>query len=486
MVTIAGTVFEDVNYGGGPGRDKATAIISGGSGRQNVRVELFDNAGNFVASTLTDVNGDYAFSGLPPNGNYLVRVVNASTSGALDLYASDTLLSSDVAADSASSYVALGAGTYTLKLKRSGSSTTSNSGDRSVLEGTAHTLLAYTTSDTLKTVFLTDNEESPTSGTAKLRVFNASVEAGAVDVYVTTATDSLDTATALASNLQGGAGSGYITINSGTFRVRVTGFNKRGTDLRLDIPAITLDSASVNTLVLTNTPSGSLVTGTLLVQQGNVSYFSNPLTRVRVLNGLAGTPTVSASVADSSTSTTTTILAASRPLNLSSYTTFKAGAGTVTVLVDGSPQTLTSTNFAAGQDYTVLVWGQASNAQVKALKDDNTLPSVNGNVKIRLINGLADPSATATLNVNSQDVQSAINVTTGASSDAFSSASFFNGGNGVPVVVTSPITQSGDPLWVQTGTVTSPGNTLLQANGVYTVVVTGDTANVRGRLYKDR
>lgn len=355
----------------------------------------------------------------------------------------------------------------------------------SLTGGSKYTLIAYNSAGLVRTSMLQETQDAPASGKAKLLVLNLAPDAGAVDIYALGTGDSPDTAVPLVSNNGGGGGAGYTLLNSGTFRIRVTGTGVRS-DLRLDIPAITLDSASVNTLVLTNTPSGSLVTGTLLVQQGNVSYFPNPLTRVRVLNGLAGTPTVSASVADSSTSTTTTILAASRPLNLSSYTTFKAGAGTVTVLVDGSPQTLTSTNFAAGQDYTVLVWGQASNAQVKALKDDNTLPSVNGNVKIRLINGLADPSATATLNVNSQDVQSAINVTTGASSDAFSSASFFNGGNGVPVVVTSPITQSGDPLWVQTGTVTSPGNTLLQANGVYTVVVTGDTANVRGRLYKDR
>jgi hypothetical protein len=92
LLTISGTVFEDVNYGGGPGRDRSTAIIGGGSGRQNVRVELFDDSGNFIASTLTGANGDYAFSGLPPNGNYLVRVVNASVSSARSGYIAGTHL----------------------------------------------------------------------------------------------------------------------------------------------------------------------------------------------------------------------------------------------------------------------------------------------------------------------------------------------------------------------------------------------------------
>jgi hypothetical protein len=57
-------VFEDVNYGGGAGRDRATALAAGGSGRPGARVELYDSAGNFVAATTTDSAGAYTFSGL--------------------------------------------------------------------------------------------------------------------------------------------------------------------------------------------------------------------------------------------------------------------------------------------------------------------------------------------------------------------------------------------------------------------------------------
>lgn len=71
---ITGKVFEDINYGGGAGRDLAT---SGGTAIPNARVELFDNAGNFVAFTTTNASGNYSFSGLV-NGTYTVRVVNSS------------------------------------------------------------------------------------------------------------------------------------------------------------------------------------------------------------------------------------------------------------------------------------------------------------------------------------------------------------------------------------------------------------------------
>ncbi|MFN8995976.1 MAG: SdrD B-like domain-containing protein, partial [Pseudomonadota bacterium] len=80
-VSLSGTVFEDIQYGGGAGRDRATALAAGGSGRPGARVELYDSAGNFVAATTTDSAGAYTFSGLA-GATYTVRVVNGTVSSA--------------------------------------------------------------------------------------------------------------------------------------------------------------------------------------------------------------------------------------------------------------------------------------------------------------------------------------------------------------------------------------------------------------------
>ena len=69
---ISGRVFEDVNYGGGIGRD---FVASSGSLRENARVELYDSTGSFVSATTTDAAGDYTFTALSP-GDYTVRIVN--------------------------------------------------------------------------------------------------------------------------------------------------------------------------------------------------------------------------------------------------------------------------------------------------------------------------------------------------------------------------------------------------------------------------
>ncbi|MGX1930851.1 beta strand repeat-containing protein [Flagellimonas sp. 2504JD4-2] len=71
---ITGTVFEDVNYPGGSGRDQATST---GVGVNNTTLEIFDASNNYIESTTTDSNGDYTFGGMA-DGNYTVRVVNSS------------------------------------------------------------------------------------------------------------------------------------------------------------------------------------------------------------------------------------------------------------------------------------------------------------------------------------------------------------------------------------------------------------------------
>ena len=73
-VAISGTVFEDVNYGGGAGRNRAS---SSGVVRSGARVEIYNSGGNYVTFATTDASGNYSFAGLV-SGNYTVRVVNSS------------------------------------------------------------------------------------------------------------------------------------------------------------------------------------------------------------------------------------------------------------------------------------------------------------------------------------------------------------------------------------------------------------------------
>ena len=71
---IKGTVFEDVNYGGGAGRTLAAAA---GVGRPGARVELYSAAGAFLEADTTDATGLYTVDGYAA-GSYQLRVVHAT------------------------------------------------------------------------------------------------------------------------------------------------------------------------------------------------------------------------------------------------------------------------------------------------------------------------------------------------------------------------------------------------------------------------
>ena len=97
-ITISGRVFEDMNYGGGEGRNFADAELSAtmsnfpildnnATGTFEARVELYSYDGidtstsQLVQEALTDGDGNYIFeddsNGDPlPSGHYLIRVVN--------------------------------------------------------------------------------------------------------------------------------------------------------------------------------------------------------------------------------------------------------------------------------------------------------------------------------------------------------------------------------------------------------------------------
>jgi trimeric autotransporter adhesin len=79
-IALSGRVFEDVNYGGGAGRNLMAAA---GIVRANVRMELYDAAGAFKGFTTTDALGAYTFDSINiaggiSAGNYTVRVVNST------------------------------------------------------------------------------------------------------------------------------------------------------------------------------------------------------------------------------------------------------------------------------------------------------------------------------------------------------------------------------------------------------------------------
>lgn len=395
-----------------------------------------------------------------------VRVINASTNyGALDLHVDDTLRSSAIAYGQTSGYIGFEAGSHTTTLTRTGSTTALSSVSRTLSSDYGTTVIAYQADGSLKTAQLSDSESAPSSGRAKLLVFNASPDAGSVDVYLSGSSDTLDNATLVASSVSAGSSSGsYTTVGSGTYRLRIAAAGST-TDLRLDAASMTLDSQGVYALVVTPTSGGVLVNSLLVRQGGAITQLDTDLARVRLVSAVASSGTVGAAFNGSTLATSVTSPA------IGSYALVKAGSATPTISVNGASLSTAAITLAAGSDSTLLVWGPAASASLSVIGDDNRLPASSTSAKIRLIHGASINSNPLTLTANYSAV--AENIALGAASTPTS----VTAGSSTTIEVSD--TTLSTALY-------SVSDVTLSARGVYTVFMLGSGSSVTGALRKER
>ena len=346
-----------------------------------------------------------------------VRMINATSEyTSLDLYTensdgSDNLVVSGTAAGTASAYTGVDRGSYTFQVKSSSGAGTAATVAGTVTKTDHFSVVTSLTGGTATATFLTDEETSPASGNAKLRIFNAaSGEAPSVDVYLSTnACDALTVTDTPFASAVTGLQTAYSQLTAGstgsTWNVCVFA-NGDTTTLLLDIPALTLKNQEIATLILTHTAGGVLLNGAVLDQQGAMTPYTSTLARVRVaadatVGGTGGLVTVTIN------GNAITTQAASP--SVGSYVTIPSGALTTSIIVDGvTTNGVTLPSATAGSDYTLLVTGSQSNPAATLITDDNTpSTSTTQQVKARVINGVNGGSGTVSATVDAKTLGNA-------------------------------------------------------------------------------
>jgi hypothetical protein len=377
-----------------------------------------------VALTLPFLHG----CGVDDVNDGQVRVVNATTDYAsIDLYtqdsdSNDTLVLSGTAAGTVSGYSKVDRGSATFEIKSGTSAGNASSATGTITTDDHFTLVSYITGNTLDTVFLSDEENNPSSGNAKLRVLNgASTEAGNVDVYLSqNACNALSTTdTAFASAVAGPtAGAAFtqaysqVTAASAgtTWNLCVTASGDKS-NILLDLPTFTLKNQEIATLILTRTAGGVLLNASLLDQQGALTAFANSIARVRVIADAAASGTVSATVNGVS------LAGDAGSPSINGYVVVPSGALTGSYEInDTAISGVTLPDLAAGSDYTLFIGGSASAPKVTLIQDNNT-PSTSTSlpVEARVLNGVNSPNG-GTVTVNAGGKQVGSNVAFGAAS----------------------------------------------------------------------
>ena len=396
-----------------------------------------------------------------------LRLINATqTHASLDLYQNSSLAMSATQLDTISGYANVAVGSPALQLNDAGGSTALLTTSTTITSGQHYTLLAYESGGTVKAAVLTEDFTAPASGTGQLRIYDTATDAGALDVYITDpATDlaTVSTATTAFSAQTYAQSSSLLAYAPGTYRVRVTVSGNKS-QLLLDMPAVTIADQQILTIALTPTTGGVLLDGSMLSQQGAYTAARNTTARVRLAAAVSGGVPVAASAGSTAIDSFTVAPA------VGTYAIVPA-SGTLNISVNGSSVGAPASTLKAGNDYTLLVYGSGTSATASLIGDDNHLPTLATNTKMRLINGLTGTVSGLTLEADFNPVASNV---LAAVASAYGTVA---ANSSMELDVTSAL--SSTPIY-------SRSDLNIAASSVYTLFMVGDSSAPQGLLRRDR
>jgi hypothetical protein len=353
------------------------------------------------------------------SGDADIRVLNASIDySSLDLYldngTTNTREITGATYGTLNSYTGVGSGSYTVELTNSGVSSSLKSVNENLAANTHRTYVAYGDTGKFGTLEILEDQDAPSASYTKVQLLDAAIDAGSVDVYLTDPSVALGNSSPTFSSVAGGtiAGSGFVTINSGTYRIRVTAAGSQ-TDIRLDsVTGIAFTSQEILSIVVTGTSGGVLVNAVVIPQQGTQTVVNTTYARVRAAAGIPSGSNLTATLGG------TNLLGAAAANTVSQYALVPAGAQTLDLTLSGTALPASTQTLAAGEDYTVLVLNGTgvSGTTTTLITDDDRLPSTSAYAKIKLVNAMSALGDPLTLNVNYTPVAGAIALGTGSTS----------------------------------------------------------------------
>lgn len=187
-----------------------------------------------------------------------LRIVDASPDApAIDFYQNNSALAYNIGFGTASSYVPLPPGSYTVAANQATTRTVLASTTSTLTAARQYTAIVGNVLASLQATVMQDQTQPAPTGQVSVRILDWATRTGAVDVYLVPSSASLATTNATATNLTLTSNSGYINIPAGTYSIAV-------------VPAGSTASSSTATLLSgaqQNYITGSVRTVILIDQQ---------------------------------------------------------------------------------------------------------------------------------------------------------------------------------------------------------------------------
>ncbi len=394
--------------------------------------------------------------------NARVRIVNASLDHAsIDVFFDDERKHTAVGSGTVSTYLDYKKDTATLKVTRAGNSASVLETSFTTAGDVPYTIVIYGSEGNLGLSAYSENEAEASNDKTKVRVMNASTDAGSVDFFASTSATSVSDLLARSSGLGSATPSAWVELDKGTYRMWFTA-NGDKEDLRLATQPIPLDNKKLNTVVLLPTTGGALLNALVLEQEKAAVTALTTSARLRLVAGLDQGERVAVTVGDNRA------LSNSSP-SISSYVTIASGQQSIAITANGQPLTTIAADLAAGSDNTLITYGSASSASAKIVSDSNRLPTQSSRLKMRLVNGFASTNGALTLSADYLPVASGVALGTASAYSTVTSG----------VYSRIDVAEGNTPIYVAT-------DITLQTGGVYSVFQLGTRANPVGVIRRDR
>jgi len=169
-------------------------------------------------AALITLTGCQGLMGNPSSSQ--VRIIDVSPDAPnLDIYQSHEALAYNLRFGTITSYVQVTPGTYTIAASSTGTAQVVSAAKGSFLPSTQYTVLIGNTASSSQQLTLKDQSQPSPSGQIDLRFISQASRAGAVDIYLVPPGQTLADAKPIATNVNLGVNTGYLSTPTGTYTI---------------------------------------------------------------------------------------------------------------------------------------------------------------------------------------------------------------------------------------------------------------------------
>jgi Domain of unknown function (DUF4397) len=202
------------------------------------------------------------------NSQARLRIVHDSPDAPnVDVLVNGSTIATNVAYKSASDYLSVPSGATRIQVRPTGSNTDVIDANPTIDEKKDYTVLATNFVASLEPLVLTDDNAPPASGKVKLRLVHGAPSAPAVDIYVTAPGADINPATATLTNIPFKAASDYLSVDAGSYQVRVTPTGTK--TVVIDSGTLSLVAGQIRTAIAVDNTGGGAPFGAIILNDLN-------------------------------------------------------------------------------------------------------------------------------------------------------------------------------------------------------------------------